>query len=83
MTSQRVESEPLEPALVDFISQARWFGGKGRPFEVTDFRVIPLRDGEPRVSIGLVTVVLRGRRTTSTRCRSRRTPNRRTASATR
>jgi len=56
VTSQRVESEPLEPALVDFISQARWFGGKGRAFQVTDFRVIPLRDGEPRVSIGLVTV---------------------------
>ncbi len=56
MTSERVESEPLEPALVEFISQARWFGGKGRPFEVTDFRVVPLREGEPRVSIGLVTV---------------------------
>ena len=56
MTSQRVESEPLERALVEFISQARWFGGKGRPFAVTDVRVVALRDGEPRVSIGLVTL---------------------------
>ena len=56
MTSQRVESEPLERALVEFISHARWFGGKGRPFSVTDVRVVALRDGEPRVSIALVTL---------------------------
>ena len=49
-------SEPLEPALIEFISGARWFGGKGRAFQVTDVRVVPLREGEPRVSIGLVTV---------------------------
>ena len=28
---------PLE-ALTTFIESARWFGGKGRPFEVTDVR---------------------------------------------
>ena len=49
-------SEPLEPALVEFISRARWFGGKGRPFSVTDVRVVPLRVGEPRISIALVTL---------------------------
>lgn len=49
-------SEPLEPALVRFLHQARWFGGKGREFAVEDVRVIPLADGEPRVSIALVTV---------------------------
>jgi maltokinase len=50
------DHEPLEPALVEFISQARWFGGKGRAFSVTDVRVVPLRDGEPRVSIALITL---------------------------
>ena len=84
MTSQRVDSEPLEPALIEFISQARWFGGKGRPFQVTDVRVVPLRDGEPRVSIGLVTLVLRGRRGRPLPgAGRRRTPSRRTVSATR
>ncbi len=55
-TSEESTTEPLEPALVEFISHARWFGGKGRPFSVTDVRVVPLRDGEPRVSIALVTL---------------------------
>jgi maltokinase len=50
------ELEPLEPALVEFISQARWFGGKGRAFSVTDVRVVLLRDGDPRVSIALITL---------------------------
>jgi len=49
-------SEPLEPALVDFISRARWFGGKGRAFVVTGVRVVTLKAGEPRVSIALVTL---------------------------
>jgi len=49
-------TEPLEPALVQFISQARWFGGKGRAFSVGDVRVLLLREGEPRVSIALVTL---------------------------
>ncbi len=56
MTSETTSTEPLEPALVEFISQARWFGGKGRAFAVTDVRVVPLRTGEPRVSIALVTL---------------------------
>ena len=49
-------SEELQEALVGFISQARWFGGKGRGFQVTDVRVLQLRDGEPRVSIALITL---------------------------
>jgi maltokinase len=49
-------SEPLQAALVDFISRARWFGGKGRAFAVSDVRVLPLREGEPRVSIALITL---------------------------
>ena len=48
--------DSLEAALVQFISRARWFGGKGRPFSVTDVRVVVLRDGEPRVSIGLISL---------------------------
>ena len=55
MTSE-AGAEPLEPALVEFISQARWFGGKGRAFSVTDVRVVPLQEGEPRVSIALITL---------------------------
>ncbi|MCW2838491.1 MAG: mak, partial [Marmoricola sp.] len=47
---------PLEASLVDVISRARWFGGKGRTFSVTDVRVLPLREGAPDVSIGLVTL---------------------------
>jgi maltokinase len=50
------EVEPLEPAVVDFISQARWFGGKGRAFSVADVRVVPLRETGPRVSIALLTL---------------------------
>src|SRR5680860_319563 len=55
-TSPAPTTEPLEPALVAFISQARWFGGKGRAFSVSDVRVLLLREGEPRVSIALVTL---------------------------
>jgi maltokinase len=49
-------TEPLQPALVEFFSQARWFGGKDRPFSVTNMLVMQLRDGEPRVNIALVTL---------------------------
>ena len=47
---------PLGTALADLIGRARWFGGKGRPFTVTDVRVLPLRAGEPEVTIALVTL---------------------------
>ncbi len=50
------ETEALQTALADWVREARWFGGKGREFTVTDFRVVPLRQGEPRVSIVLTTL---------------------------
>ena len=40
-------------ALAAFISEARWFGGKGREFEVTEVRELPLADD---VTTTLVTV---------------------------
>src|SRR3712207_2564866 len=39
--------------LHDFIAGARWFGGKGRPFEVVSTRRLPLAD---RVAVELVTL---------------------------
>jgi maltokinase len=56
MTFEVTSTEPLEPAIVEFISNARWFGGKGRAFSVTDVRVVPLKEGDPRVSIALITL---------------------------
>ncbi|MEO5653332.1 MAG: hypothetical protein ABIN79_15585 [Marmoricola sp.] len=50
------ENGALQDALAGWIREARWFGGKGRDFTVTDFRVIALRQGEPRVSIVLATL---------------------------
>ena len=49
-------TEAMAPALGEFVSQARWFGGKGRTFTVTDVRAVALHRGEPRVSIVLATV---------------------------
>jgi maltokinase len=55
-------SEGLESALVEFIRNARWFGGKGRAFTVTQVNmvdmvnVVSLQDHEPQVSIALVTL---------------------------
>jgi len=46
----------LAQALTDFIGQSRWFGGKGRPFEVTDLTMIDLRDDGPRVTIALAKI---------------------------
>ncbi len=46
----------LEHTLVEFIGRARWFGGKGRPFSVTDVRLVTLREGEPVVGTSLVTL---------------------------
>jgi maltokinase len=50
--------------LTRFIEQARWFGGKGRPFEVAASRRIhlspadaPSDDGSPRVTVELVELV--------------------------
>ena len=42
-----------EQSLHAFVAEARWFGGKGREFEVTEVRDVPLADG---VTTTLVTV---------------------------
>ena len=55
MSSQSTP-ESLKPALTEFISRARWFGGKGRDFTVSDVRTIDLGGQEPRVTIELVTL---------------------------
>ena len=51
---------PLRPRseqLRDFVAGARWFGGKGRPFEVTDVRRLWLTDGpDARVAVELLTL---------------------------
>jgi maltokinase len=46
----------LDPAVLEaYLSRTRWFGGKGRPFEVTDVRTLGvLPGGPPLVVIHLV-----------------------------
>ncbi len=48
------ENQHLTDALVDFISHARWFGGKGRPFDVTDVRRVGSVGDHPTVLLDLV-----------------------------
>ena len=48
---------PVHQALRDFVAQARWFGGKGRPFEATAVRRLGvLGDGAPTLVIDLVSL---------------------------
>ncbi len=47
----------MKTAIEQFIAGARWFGGKGRGFELTDVREIPLRD---TLRIILATVTFEG-----------------------
>ena len=55
--SRRFDLHPeFRHALATYISHARWFGGKGRQFTVTDVRSLELSAGSPRVSIALVTL---------------------------
>jgi maltokinase len=49
-------SQGLESALVDYIRNARWFGGKGRAFTVTRVNMVSLQEAEPQVGIALVTL---------------------------
>ncbi len=50
----------MKDVLRDFIAQTRWFGGKGRPFDVTDVRRLgTLGDGEPTLALELVTLTYR------------------------
>ena len=51
----------MREQLQEFIGQARWFGGKGRPFEVTEIRELPL-PGSTSVVIHLVGIAVRRRR---------------------
>ncbi len=48
------DNKHLIDALVEFISHARWFGGKGRPFEVTDVRRVGAVGEGPTVLFDLV-----------------------------
>ena len=52
-------SEHLD-LLHPFVAQARWFGGKGRPFAITSIRRLGQLPGRveegPRAAIDLVTV---------------------------
>jgi maltokinase len=48
------DNKHLIDALVEFISHARWFGGKGRPFEVTDVRRVGAVGAGPTVLVDLV-----------------------------
>jgi maltokinase len=50
------EQTDLHQALATYIGHARWFGGKGRQFTVTDVRSLELSAGTPRVAIALVTL---------------------------
>jgi maltokinase len=47
----------MKAAIEQFIAGARWFGGKGREFEVTDVREVSLR---PDLRIALATVTFEG-----------------------
>jgi maltokinase len=47
----------MKPSIEQFIAGARWFGGKGRGFEVTAIREIPLREN---LRIVLATVTFEG-----------------------
>ena len=47
----------MKETLQQFVGQARWFGGKGRPFTVTRTRRLgTLGDGEPTLALELLTL---------------------------
>ena len=57
MTDGPALDTPALESLHDFVEQARWFGGKGRPFAVTRTRRLgTLGDGEPTLALELVTL---------------------------
>lgn len=50
----------MKDVLRDFVAETRWFGGKGRPFDVTDVRRLgTLGDGAPTLALELVTLSYR------------------------
>ena len=57
MSGGVADPRPRADQLRDFVAGARWFGGKGRPFEVTDVRRLWLADApDTRVAVELVTL---------------------------
>src|SRR3712207_2356708 len=57
MTGAASRPRPRTEQLRDFVAGARWFGGKGRPFEVTDVRRLWLSGhGDARVAVELLTL---------------------------
>ncbi len=57
MSAAGTSSRPRAEQLRDFVAGARWFGGKGRPFEVTDVRRLWLSDrDDARVAVELLTL---------------------------
>ncbi len=55
MSEEQVHPELLRE-LAAYIGHARWFGGKGRPFTISEVRTHPLSTGTPRVTIVLATL---------------------------
>src|SRR3712207_4346711 len=57
MTGAGSRPRPRAEQLRDFVAGARWFGGKGRPFEVTDVRRLWLAQrADARVAVELLTL---------------------------
>ena len=57
MSGAGSQPRPRGEQLRDFVAGARWFGGKGRPFEVTDVRRLWLSDrADSRVAVELLTL---------------------------
>ena len=53
-------TESMTAALPEFLANARWFGGKGRSFDVTAVRTLGTLPGEPDVAVHLVEVTYAG-----------------------
>jgi len=50
------QSPGPHPLLDAFLASARWFGGKGRPFTVSDVRRVATLAGPPTITVELLTV---------------------------
>jgi maltokinase len=51
-----IEDRDLRAAIAEFVSTARWFGGKGRDFTVTDVRRLGVVGADPAVLLDVVEV---------------------------
>ena len=54
--TQTPQRHTREDQIGGYLAGARWFGGKGRPFEVTDVTRLAVLEGERSVAIDVVTV---------------------------